>query len=134
MAPVGNGLGAGLLELVQPHVVLLADTARRVCHIRLESPEENPENRSDLRHPNLEAYIRRRRGELLAAALTILVGYIRNGRPDQDLPAWGSFEGWSGLVRSAVVWAGLPDPAATRHELAEQADVTASHLGLLLDA
>src|SRR5262249_38059248 len=31
---------------------------------------------------------------------------------------WGSFEGWSDTVRSAVVWAGLPDPGLTRVGLA----------------
>ena len=38
------------------------------------------------------------------------------------LKPWGSFEAWSALVREAVVWAGLPDPAATRTELTSQAD------------
>ena len=29
----------------------------------------------------------------------------------------GSYEGWSNLVREAVVWCGLPDPGETRQEL-----------------
>src|SRR5262245_44615863 len=49
-----------------------------------------------------------------------------------DLPAWGSFEGWSALVRSAVVWADLPDPGETRLQLQESADVTAEWMGVLL--
>ena len=35
------------------------------------------------------------------------------------LKPWGSFEGWSSLVRSAVVWAGLADLGDTRAELDE---------------
>jgi hypothetical protein len=114
------------------NVAIAADTARRVCHVRLESPEERPEERKDFRHPNLLAWVGTVRGELLAAALTILRGYCAAGWPDQDLPAWGSFEGWSALVRSAVVWAGLPDPAETRLLLQEQADVAADSMSVIL--
>src|SRR5262249_30179721 len=54
------------------------------------------------------------------------------GWPDQDLLPWGSFEGWSALVRSAVVWAGLPDPAETCLLLQEQADVAADSMSVIL--
>jgi hypothetical protein len=104
------------------NAALRGDTGRRVCHIRLESGLENPEERTGFRHPDLLAWVRRERGRLLVAALTILAAYCRAGRPDQDLPPWGSYEAWSGLVRAAVVWVGLPDPALTRLELAKRAD------------
>jgi hypothetical protein len=116
------------------NVSIAADTARRVCHIRLESDKERPEERRDFRHPDLLAWVGRERQRLLAAALTILRGYFVAGRPDQRLPAWGSFEGWSSVVRAAVVWAGLPDPAETRLRLQERADVTAEGMGALLAA
>lgn len=48
---------------------------------------------------------------------------MRAGMPDQGLPAWGSFESWSMLIRGALVWSGLPDPAVTRHELEADADI-----------
>ena len=42
------------------------------------------------------------------------------------IKTWGSFEGWSGLVRNAIVWAGLADPGTTRGELDDvDADSTA---------
>src|SRR5262249_26249997 len=72
------------------------------------------------------------RPRLLAAALTILRGYCAAGRPDQELPAWGSFEGWSALVRSAVVWSGLLDPGETRLLLQDQADVAAESMAVVL--
>lgn len=114
------------------NVLIAADTARRVCHVRLESEQERPEERQGFRHPNLLAWVGENRMRLLAAALTILRGYCAAGRPDQDLPAWGSFEGWSGLVRSAVVWAGAPDPGTTRLLLQEQADVAAESMAVVL--
>jgi hypothetical protein len=115
------------------NVAIAADTARRICHIRLESSEERPEERQGFRHPNLLQWVGDNRAKLLTAALTILRAYCAAGRPDQHLPAWGSFEGWSGLVRSAVVWVGLPDPGETRLLLQESADVTAESMGVLLD-
>jgi hypothetical protein len=114
------------------NVAIAADTARRVCHIRLESPEEHPEQRQDFRHPNLLAWVGENRPRLLTAALTILRGYCAAGRPDLGLPAWGSFESWSALVRNAVVWVGLPDPGETRLLLQAQADVAAECMGVLL--
>jgi hypothetical protein len=114
------------------NVAVGTDTARRVCHIRLESPQERPEERDDFRHPNLLAWVWENRPRLLLAALTILRAYCLAGLPDMGLSAWGSFDGWSRLVRSAVVWVGLPDPGKTRLMLQERADVEAESLAALL--
>ncbi len=104
------------------NVVLKGDTPRRCLHIRLESRRERPEHRTDFRHPRLLSWVRRERGHLLPAALTLLRAYAAAGRPPQRLAGWGSFEGWSDLVRATVVWLGLPDPADTRIELETAAD------------
>ncbi|MEX2168091.1 MAG: hypothetical protein WD851_02170 [Pirellulales bacterium] len=110
------------------NVVLLADTSRRVCHIRLESKLENPEERIGFKHANLLGWVRDERPRLLAAALTILYAYCRAGSPSQNLKAWGSFEEWSELVRQALVWIGMPDPGETREELARSSDREAAAL------
>jgi hypothetical protein len=114
------------------NVAVMADTARRICHIRLESDHEQPELRTGFRHPDLLAHVRANRARLLSAALIILRGYYAAGRPDMSLAAWGSYTAWSGLIRAAVVWAGMPDPAETRLELQERADVTAEFMGVIL--
>jgi hypothetical protein len=114
------------------NVATAADTARRVCHVRLESPDEKPEERNDFRRPNLLAWVGENRGRLLGEALTILRAYYAAGRPDLGLPAWGSFEGWSRLVRSVVAWVGLPDPGETRLLLQAQADVEGDNMAVLL--
>jgi hypothetical protein len=116
------------------NVMLAADTMRRTLHIRLESPLENPEQRVGFKYPNVTEYALANRSRLLSAALTILRAYCHAGRPRHDLPAWGSFEGWSALVREAVVWLGMPDPADTRQELAAVADTEASALAELLES
>jgi hypothetical protein len=115
------------------NVVLGADTSRRVCHIRLDSKLENPEERDDFRHKQLLMWVRQERTRLLSAALTVLAAYCEAGRPDQNLKSWGSFEGWSSLVRQALVWAGQPDPGETREELARSSDREAAGLRALLE-
>jgi len=115
------------------NVAIGADTARRICHVRLESPLEKPEERQGFRHPNLLAYVRQHRQQLLGAALTILRAYVVAGRPDMRLPAWGSYEGWSALVRAAIVWAGQPDPGETRIVLRDSADLAVASVPVIID-
>lgn len=106
------------------NVTLHRDTLRRTNYCRLQSRVENPETRSGFKYPSLLNHVREKRGYYTACALAILQGYYKAGRPDQKLPPLGSFEGWSDLVRSAVVWCGLPDPMGTRVALAESDDDT----------
>jgi len=113
---------------------LRADTGRRTCHVRLETAEERPELRTDFRHEKLRVYVRENRGPLLSAGLTLLRGWVAAARPQSRLPGWGSFEGWSDVVRQCVVWAGLPDPGDTREELLGRADREALALGDMLRA
>ena len=116
------------------NVAVAADTTRRIIHIRLDVLEEHPEDRMDFKHPDLLAWVRQNRGKLLCAAITILAAYCRAGRPTQNLSSFGSFEGWSGIVRQAVVWAGLPDPCQTRSRLVEFSDTSSEAIGQLIHA
>jgi hypothetical protein len=112
--------------------VIAADTARRICHIRIESPDERPEERDGFAHRDLLGWVRAERPRLLRAALTILAAYCNAGRPMKTLKPWGSFEGWSDLIRQALVWIDLPDPADTRVALADDCDQDVSTLRALL--
>jgi len=116
------------------NVAVAADTTRRIIHVRLDVLEEHPEDRKDFQHPDLLAWVRQNRGKLLCAAITILAAYCRAGRPSQNLSSFGSFEGWSSIVRQAVVWAGLPDPCKTRTRLVEFSDTTTDAIGQLIHA
>lgn len=108
------------------------DTARRVLHIRLESPIENPEDREGFAHPDLLGWIRGERPRLVRAALLILRAYFVAGCPDMGCKAWGSFESWSKLIANCTVWVGLPDPQGTRTELEEQSDTARNALSALI--
>ena len=116
------------------NVVPVGDMARRLCHIRLESPLEHPEDRTEFKYPNILKHVRDNRAGLMTAALTILRGFIAAGRPGQHLSPWGSFEEWSDLVRNTIVWCGLADPGETRTEIRDSADEDAQTLRQMLNA
>lgn len=98
-------------------VLLAPDLARRCLHIRLKSMVEKPHERTDFKIKDLVQHVRDNRGKLLSAALVILKAYAVAGFPEQKMDAWGSFEDFSRIVRGALRWCGLPDPAETRGEL-----------------
>ncbi|MCO8125074.1 hypothetical protein NHH03_25280 [Stieleria sp. TO1_6] len=108
-----------------------SDIARRVLPIRLDSPEERPEERTDFRHADLLGWTHKHRGELVTAALVILRGYFVAGCPKQDGGQFGSFESWSDVIRGAVVWAGRPDPMATIETARADDDSAAIVAGLI---
>jgi hypothetical protein len=89
--------------------------------------------RADLTHTDLRGHVRANRAALLSAALTILRAWHVAGRPKHGLAPWGSFEGWSAVVREAVVFAGLPDPGETRAALQATADRDALAMHAVLD-
>jgi hypothetical protein len=113
---------------------LTNDMIGRVCHIRLDSNLERPDLRSGFQHPDLLGYVKENRRQLAIAALSIPAAFIKAGRPDQHLPAWGGFDEWSHLIRGSLVWAGEPDCGESRIMLAETADDDSSLLGALMDA
>lgn len=104
------------------NITLATDTAERCLNIRLHSQHERPHLRNDFTHADIFGVVKRNRNDLLAAALTILKAYTIAGMPNQNVPSWGGFEAWSKIVRGAIVWVGLPDPALTRDELETNAD------------
>ena len=114
------------------NVALRGDLPRRTMHSRLVTDSEHPEERTGFRHPELIRWAKETRGDLLAAALTLLRAYHVAGRPDQGLTPWGSYEGWSGVVRATAVWAGLPDAAETRQELTRTGDMKTQAQAALL--
>jgi primase-polymerase (primpol)-like protein len=132
----GNRVFDGPLNVVWygtgNNVQIQGDTLRRVCPIRLESPEERPDTRNRFRYDPLRDHVRESRGRLLSAALTILRAWIIADRPRHGLTSWGSYEGWSGVVREALVYAGLPDPGETRLVFRSSADREESSMTAIL--
>ena len=99
------------------NVTLAADTAPRTLLIELSSDDEHPELRDGFRHTDLVAFVTENRDRLAWMVCSILSAFLRSGDAPEKIPAWGSFESWSSVIRQAVVWLGLPDPADTRVEV-----------------
>ena len=95
------------------NLVLGGDLSRRALHVRLESPLENPEERTGFKHPELIPWVRANRKKLVACALTILRAFVVAGAPYEG-GIWGSFEAWSRLVPGALVWVGAATPLLAR--------------------
>lgn len=86
------------------------DMARRTVVCRLDAKMPNPDERKFSFDAVSE--VREDRPALVVDALTIVRAFIAAGRPG-NLSPFGSFEDWD-LVRGALVWLGLADPATER--------------------
>ena len=110
---------------------IASDTGRRSLSLMLAPDDENPELRQ-FRISDICGYAMRERRGLLIDAIRILQWFFQNGQPQakevrrQDahgndvmasVQAFGSFEGWSQVVRQALIYVGLPDPVLTNNEL-----------------
>lgn len=123
----------GVIMASGNNLTLGEDTVRRVLIARLESPLENPEERTGFAHPHLFDWIMAERPRLVAAALTVLRAFARFNGHVHDGPAWGSFEAWSRLVPGAIVYAGGADVLKARPNLDEHASDAARALVTVLE-
>jgi putative DNA primase/helicase len=92
------------------NIHLVGDMTRRVIMCSLDANMERPELREFKARPF--DVVLADRGKYIAAALTVARAYIVAGCPDPQ-PALASFEDWSRIVRSALVWLGCEDPVST---------------------
>jgi putative DNA primase/helicase len=92
------------------NIGLKGDMVRRGVVCNLETLDERPElrrfSRSALRTASAN------RPTYVAAALTVMRGYLAAGAPEKCGP-FGSYEDWSRMVRSPLIWLGEPDPVAS---------------------
>jgi putative DNA primase/helicase len=86
------------------------DMTRRTLIADLDANTERPELREFEGNP--VAAVTANRGAYVSACLIIVRAYILAGCPGK-LPLLASFEDWSCLVRSALVWLGCADPATS---------------------
>jgi hypothetical protein len=101
--------------------------------IRLRPTLERPDQRSGFHIPRLIDHVKANRASYAADAVTIISAFIRAGRPQAEIPNWGSFEEWSSLIRQAIVWVGMPDPYSTVENIIADADPERTAFGMLVD-
>lgn len=88
-------------------LLVKGDMTRRTVICNLDAGVERPEMRQ-FHHSPLDDVLADR-GRYIAAILTIARAYIAAGKPGRLVPP-ASFEEWSDLVRSPLVWLGCADP------------------------
>ncbi len=117
------------------NVKLGGDLPRRCFMIRLNAKVAKPWERTTFQHPKLLGWVTEHRGELVAALLTIIRGWIQAGRPvPQDAPAMGSFEEWAEVCAGVLAFAGVPGLLGNRTEMYERAAEEAGQWQALLEA
>lgn len=114
------------------NISVTGDTVRRVVTARMETALERPQDRDGFRILDLRAWCRLHRVRLVRAALTVLRAYIAAGRPSVGLKPWGSFEAWTALVPSALVWAGGASPLDARLDTSDGGDPELAALAAIL--
>lgn len=108
-----------------------ADAARRVMLCELATEDENPEDRSGFKFPDIAAHVRANRTSLAVAALTVLRGFHVSGDRYQGKLV-GSFEDWCRKIVGALEWVGYPSPLA-KIETIRARDQSADVFKLLID-
>lgn len=93
------------------------DTDRRIVWIRMDSKQEQPEDREGFKVPDLPAYVREERPALVAAAVTLLRAWIAKGRPVWSGRPVGSYEQWSRIMGGILETVGVPGFLLNRQEM-----------------
>ena len=83
------------------------DMPRRCYTIRMDANVEKPWQRTGFRHADLEEYARSQRGNLLAAAFTVIRSWFAAGKPKASVPTLGSFQEWTDTIGSVLAHAGI---------------------------
>ena len=104
-----------LLLATGNNLTLEGDLTTRALVCALDPQCEHPEERRfDV---NLHEVVPARRGELVAAALTIPLAYLAAGAPRHDMAPFGRFEAWSRWCRDPLAWLDMTDPCASRQRI-----------------
>jgi len=87
------------------------DMRRRVVTINLDPKCATPSTISYTGSP--VEIVRKNRGAYVAAVLTIVQAWIKNGKPRSPVKSIASYGAWSDYCRQTLMWLGLPDPATS---------------------
>ena len=104
------------------NVGLSGEMSRRTIRIRLDAKQDRPWLRKGFRHPNLKAWAREHRGELVWAALTLIQGWLAAGRPPFKGDSLGSFESWSAVIGGILQYSGINGFLGNLQKLYEDSD------------
>lgn len=104
------------------NVVMSSELVRRAVRIRLDTKMEQPANRTDFKHANLEEWIKENRSELVWACCVLIQNWIAEGRQNFTGNQLGSFEPWSRVMGGILEAAGIPSFLDNKKEVQEAVD------------
>lgn len=87
---------------------MTTEIARRSIRIRLDAKVDRPWFRTGFNEKDLRTWALTRRGELVAAALTLAQSWISAGMPSADVQPLGSYERWTTVIGGILQHAGIP--------------------------
>ena len=111
------------------NVNVAGDMTRRICLIRQDAKMPNPCTREGPKtgkkwyHPKLEKWVNDNRGEILVKIYTIVRAWIQSGRPDLNTVVMGSFEEWTDIIGSLLVFSDRKDFMANAMWLSESSTI-----------
>jgi len=117
------------------NVVVSTEIARRCARIRLDPQVDRPWERqaTAFKKPRLAAWVSEHRGELVAAALTLVRAWIDEGEPVGS-KTLGRFEQWSEVMGGILGVAGIPGFLTNLHEFYEASDAEGAVLHCFVTA
>jgi len=119
------------------NVVVEGECSRRWYGVRIDTGEADPHKRKkeDFRHYPLKPYVRKHRGEILAALLTIARAWFVAGKPKPAVARqMGSFEEWTETIGGILDFVGLTSFLGNMDKAAKEADIEKSEWGMFLAA
>ena len=93
---------------------IIDEQVRRTLLCSLDAGVEQPEQREFAKGDPIKAVLADR-GRFVADVLIIARAYLTNGVKPAGLKPFGSYPGWSRLVREPLMWLGRPDPVASQN-------------------
>jgi hypothetical protein len=111
------------------NLVFREDMATRAIMVSLDAQMERPGERVFQR--DLKTWVPEHRGEVVAAALTVLRAYVVAGRPRPADMKPTRFADWD-IVRGALLWLGEPDPWVTQARVTAGDSARGDLVGLMM--
>ena len=103
------------------NVELSDELGRRVIPIRLDAGVAQPEERTDFRHPDLIAWLRTQRSEVVAACVSLVRSWVDAGCP-AGRGRLGRFESWAAVMGGILEVAEIDGFLSNRQAMVAEGD------------
>lgn len=116
---------------------LSSEMARRTIRVRLDAHRDRPWERVGkefFKHPDLIAWVKKNRGDIIGAVLIIIQAWITQGCPAIKEKRLGGFESWSDVMGGILTVGGIPGFLENSSDFYEDSDAEGSVLRSFISA